>query len=60
MAQYKLKEIITKKVTSKDFLSIFILAVVYPFAIIAKIFIRGMWLVCEDKTEARDIGYLSG
>lgn len=57
MAQYKLKEIITKKVTFKDFLSIFILAVVYPFAIIAKIFIRGMWLVCEDKTEARDNGY---
>ena len=31
--------------------------VVFPFAIIAKLFLRGYWLVCEDKNEARDNGY---
>ena len=31
--------------------------VVFPFAILAKIFLRGYWLVCEDKNEARDNGY---
>ncbi len=30
---------------------------VFPFAIIAKLFLRGYWLVCENKKEARDNGY---
>lgn len=57
MAQYKLKEVIFKKLSFRDFFSLFVLAVVFPFAILAKIFVRRMWLICEDKTEARDNGY---
>lgn len=35
----------------------FLCLVVFPFAIIAKLFLRDRWLVCEDKNEARDNGY---
>ncbi len=35
----------------------FLFVFVLPFALIAKIFIRDFWLVCEDVNEARDNGY---
>ncbi len=40
-----------------DFAQLFLAALVFPLAIIAKIFIRNFWLVCETKYEARDNGY---
>ncbi|MBQ3213403.1 MAG: CDP-glycerol glycerophosphotransferase family protein [Clostridia bacterium] len=46
-----------KFVKFKDLLSIFWLIIAFIPAIIAKIFIRDFWLVCEDKNEARDNGY---
>ena len=46
-----------KFVKFKDLLSIFALMLVFIPAMIAKIFIRNFWLVCEDKNEARDNGY---
>ena len=46
-----------KFVKFKDILSFFVLAVVFLPAMIAKIFIRNFWLVCEDRNEARDNGY---
>ena len=45
-----------KFVKFKDILSIFALMLVFIPAMIAKIFIRNFWLVCEDKNEARDNG----
>lgn len=56
MAQYNLKKII-KHVKFNDILNLAECIFVFPFAIIAKIFIRRFWLVCEDKNEARDNGY---
>ena len=46
-----------KFVKFKDILSFFVLSVVFIPAMIAKIFIRNFWLVCEDRNEARDNGY---
>ena len=46
-----------KFVKFKDILSIFGMLLVLLPALIAKIFIRDFWLVCEDKNEARDNGY---
>lgn len=46
-----------KFVKFKDILSIFLMIVAFLPAMIAKIFIRDFWLVCEDKNEARDNGY---
>lgn len=46
-----------KFVKFKDILSFFGLALVFIPAMIAKIFIRDFWLVCEDRNEARDNGY---
>ena len=46
-----------KFVKFKDILSIFVVLIVLFPALIAKIFIRKFWLVCEDKNEARDNGY---
>jgi len=46
-----------KFVKGKDVLSFFALMLVFIPAMIAKIFIRDFWLVCEDKNEARDNGY---
>lgn len=46
-----------KFVKFKDLLSIFWLIIAFIPAIIAKIFIRDFWLVCEDRNEARDNGY---
>ena len=41
----------------KDFLSIFVLILVFLPAMVTKIFVRDLWLICEDKNEARDNGY---
>lgn len=46
-----------KYVKFKDILSIFLMCVAFLPAMIAKIFIRDFWLVCEVKNEARDNGY---
>jgi len=46
-----------KFVKFKDLLSIFLMCIAFVPAMIAKIFIRDFWLVCEDKNEARDNGY---
>lgn len=46
-----------KFVKFKDILSIFLLVFAFIPAMIAKIFIRDFWLICEDKNEARDNGY---
>ena len=52
----KMKEKL-KFVKWKDILSFFGLALMFIPAMIAKIFIRDFWLICEDKNEARDNGY---
>lgn len=41
----------------KDIGSIFLLILAFIPAMIAKIFIRDFWLICEDEFEARDNGY---
>lgn len=46
-----------KFVKFKDLLSGLVLCLAFVPAMIAKIFIRDFWLVCEDKNEARDNGY---
>lgn len=46
-----------KYITAGDVGHCFLFALVLPFALIAKIFIRNFWLVCEDRNEARDNGY---
>lgn len=46
-----------KFVKFKDLLSIFLMIITFLPAMIAKIFIRNFWLICEDKNEARDNGY---
>lgn len=46
-----------KYITAGDVGHCFLFALVLPFALIAKIFIRNYWLVCEDRNEARDNGY---
>ncbi len=56
MAQYTIKKVFNF-ISVKDVLSLFLLILVFPFAILSKIFIRGFWLVTEDKNEARDNGY---
>lgn len=40
-----------------DILALFQFVLVLPIALIAKIFIRRFWLICEDRFEARDNGY---
>ena len=56
MAQYTIKKAF-KYINIKDICNVMIAVLVLPFALIAKIFIRDFWLVCEDKNEARDNGY---
>lgn len=56
MAQYSVKKIF-RYIRIADVFHLFLCVAVYPFAIIAKLFIRGFWLVCESKNEARDNGY---
>lgn len=46
-----------KFVKFKDLLSGLVLCLAFIPAMIAKIFIRDFWLVCEEKNEARDNGY---
>lgn len=46
-----------KFVKFRDILSIFGLLLMFIPAMIAKIFIRDFWLICEDRNEARDNGY---
>jgi len=46
-----------KFVKMKDIMSGFVMLLVFIPAMIAKIFIRDFWLICEDKNEARDNGY---
>ncbi len=52
----KLKDSL-KYITAGDIGHCFLFAFILPFALIAKIFIRKFWLVCEDRNEARDNGY---
>lgn len=41
----------------KDILAIFQFLFIWPFALIAKIFIHDLWLIAEEKYEARDNGF---
>ncbi|HBF86484.1 MAG TPA: teichoic acid biosynthesis protein B, partial [Clostridiales bacterium] len=54
--QYSLKQIFNY-VKIKDVLHFFLACFVFPFAIVAKIFVRKFYLICEDRNEARDNGY---
>ncbi len=54
--QYSLGKIF-KYIKWSDIGHLFLAAFVFPWALIAKIFIRDFWLVCETKYEARDNGY---
>ena len=56
MSQYTLKRALNY-IKIGDILNIILACFVFPFAMIAKLFIRNLWLVCEDKKEARDNGY---
>lgn len=56
MSQYTLKKAF-KYLKLKDICNVIIAMLVFPFALIAKIFVRDFWLVCEDENEARDNGY---
>ena len=44
-------------IKGKDILHVLLCFLVLPFALIAKIFVRNFWLVCEERYEARDNGY---
>lgn len=46
-----------KFIKGVDILQLILCCLIAPFALIAKIFIRDFWLVCEEKNEARDNGY---
>ncbi len=52
----KLKDSL-KYITAGDIGHCFLFVFILPFALVAKIFIRKFWLVCEDRNEARDNGY---
>lgn len=54
--QYTLKKIF-QYVKIADCLHVLLVGFVLPWALIAKIFIRNFWLICEEKNEARDNGY---
>ena len=56
MAQYTFSGVI-KYIKWRDIAAIFKCIFIAPFALLAKIFIRNFWLVCEDENEARDNGY---
>lgn len=56
MAQYTIDKL-AKYIKAKDFVALVKCAFIAPFALIAKIFIRDFWLVCEDENEARDNGF---
>lgn len=46
-----------KFIKIRDVLSLIPMCLAFIPAMIAKIFIRDFWLICEDKNEARDNGY---
>ncbi len=54
--QYSLKKAFNF-IKWRDILHLFLAAIVLPWALIAKIFVRNFWLICEEKNEARDNGY---
>ena len=54
--QYTLKRALNF-IKAKDIGHLFLAVLVLPWALIAKIFIRHFWLICEEKNEARDNGY---
>ena len=54
--QYTLKKVFNF-ITVKDILHLFIALFILPWALMAKIFVRDFWLICEDRNEARDNGY---
>ena len=54
--QYSVKKIFNY-LKFKDILHLFLAFFILPWALIAKIFIRDFWLICEDRNEARDNGY---
>ena len=54
--QYSIKKVFNF-IRLNDILHLFLAFFILPWALIAKIFIRNFWLVCEDKNEARDNGY---
>lgn len=54
--QYNLRQVFNY-VKWRDIFHLFVAALVFPFAIVAKIFIRDFWLICEEENEARDNGY---
>lgn len=54
--QYTVKKALNY-IRLKDIGSLFVCLIVAPVAFMAKLFIRGLWLICEEKNEARDNGY---
>lgn len=54
--QYSIKKLFNH-IKWSDIGHFFLCLFVFPWAICAKLFLRGYWLVCEDKNEARDNGY---
>lgn len=41
----------------RDLGHLFLAAFILPWALLAKLFVRKFWLVCEERNEARDNGY---
>lgn len=56
MKQYNIKQIFNF-IKLSDIGHLFLCIFITPIALIAKIFIRNFWLICEDRNEARDNGY---
>lgn len=56
MTQYTLKKALNF-IKFKDIWNIVVCVAVFPAAMIAKLFIRDFWLICEEEKEARDNGY---
>lgn len=54
--QYSVKKLFSY-IKWGDIGHMFLCCFIFPFAVFCKLFIRGFWLVCEDKNEARDNGY---
>ncbi len=46
-----------KYVKISDIFALIQFLIILPFALIAKMFLKNYWLICEDKNEARDNGY---
>lgn len=54
--QYSVKKLFNF-IKWSDIGHLFLCLFVFPWAMLAKLFIRDFWLVCEDRNEARDNGY---